>query len=271
MSNKFLGLALVAGLALAAPGLATAQSMPRGDGSPVIVVMGRASVTKPAEWAAITGMVRAQAKDQQTALKLMSDKQDAIVSGLERLAGARGVKIDTGDIDLVQVLPDGCRAHDSTEDGASETPVVQSGGKCAPIGVQASIKITATVRPADQLGSLASLAIQLGAEQVQLGEYGVDDSPALEAAAARAAYDQALGQAKLLASAANAHIGRLVRLNRGVADEGDIRSGVLQVLAPAVMAHETPAPPLTPVVALKLTPPKVTESSWVVVEFELVR
>ena len=271
MLIRFLPLALVAGVALFAPRLAAAQSITHGDANSVIDVMGRASITKPAEWAAITGEIRVQAKDQQTALQLLSAKQDAITAGLERLAGARNVKIDTGDIHFISILPEGCHARDGGDDGSPEAPVVQSGSKCAPVGAQASVSITATVRPSEQLGPMASLAIQLGADRVQLGEYGVDDDPALDAQAARAAYDQALAQAKLLAAAANAHVGRLVRLNRGAADENGPQGTVRPAPEMILQAHETPAPSIVPAVALKLTPPKVTVSSWVVVELELVK
>ena len=100
-----------------------------------------------------------------------------------------------------------------------------------------------------------------------MGESGVDDPTALEAQAANAAYEQALAQAKLLAGAANEHLGRLVRLNRGAPEDSAVQGNAFSphVAMPAADKAEAPD------VALKLTPAKVTQNSWVVVTFELVK
>ena len=264
MLNKIQPLAFVAGATLFAPNFAAAQPAGHADAAPVIEVMGRGTVTKPAEWASITGVVRAQGKDQQTALRLMSAKQDAISSGLAELAGAKAVKIEASELRFAPILPPGCRGDDESDRSGVAAPK-----SCAPTGVTGSVKLTATVHPAEQLGILASLAVQLGAEEVQVGDSGVDDQRALEAEAARAAYDQALAQGNLLAGAANEHLGRLIRLNRGGSDASDARYDRfrLQRVPVAISAFTG----RTPDVALKLTPAKVTETSWVEVTFELVK
>ena len=264
MLNKIQPLAFVAGAALFAPNFAAAQPAGHADATPVIEVLGRGTVTKPAEWASITGVVRAQGKDQQTALRLMSAKQDAISSGLAELAGAKAVKVEAAELRFAPVLPPGCRADDDSYPRAAGA-VPKS---CAPTGVMGSVKLTVTVHPAEKLGSLASLAVQFGAEDVQVAESGVDDQGALEAAAARAAYGQALAQATLLAGAANEHLGKLVRVNRGASNDNDDRTdrfnGSTEVRVTAMKRE-------APLVDLKLTPRNVTESSWVVVTFELVK
>ena len=266
MSIKLLPVAFCAA-ALFVPSLTEAQPASRADAGPVIEVMGHATVTKPAEWASITGVVRAEAKDQQTALRSMSAKQDTISDGLRRLAGAKGLSVEAADLSFAPILPPGCKNDDESDEAVSAPPLKGGGKTCAPTGVLGSVKLTATVKPAEQLGKLASLAVQLGAEDVQMGESGVDDPTALEAQAANAAYEQALAQAKLLAGAANEHLGRLVRLNRGAPEDSAVQGNAFSphVAMPAADKAEAPD------VALKLTPAKVTQNSWVVVTFELVK
>ena len=264
-------LAISLALTLGVPAFATAQPVTRSDAIPTVQVMGIGTAEQPADWASIAGVVRAQAKDQQAALKLISAKKDAIAESIARLAGAKSITVETSQLAFQLVLPAACRGDQPqyVPDGDVPPP---NASNCAPTGVEGTIVLTVKVQPAEQLGALASLAVQLGLEDVRMAESGVDDPAALQAKAERAAYANALAQATLLADAANEHLGRLMSLNRGglmnpvsglrvrgYAD-GAVKMNLLQ-----------PRPPITPDTALNLTPPKVNESSSVIVEFELLK
>jgi uncharacterized protein YggE len=255
---------------LAAPLGVAAQTADHADKAPYITVLGDGEITQPADSAAITGEVRADAKDQEGALRAMSAKRDAIEVGLNRLAGAKSIKVDTGDIAFTPILPPNCRGEYGNGDDSVGPP-----GKCTPIGIEGTLKLTATVRPIDALGSLASLAVQLGLSNVSLGASGVDDPVGVQARATRIAFTDARAQAELLAAASGQHVGRVLRINlggpepRNPDDKFQITNEAVKVdmLKPA----PPPPPPMTPDIALQLTPPKIQISSSVIVEFELVK
>ena len=258
-------------LTLAAPSFAGAQPVANSDAAPKIQVMAMGAAERPADWASIEGVVRAQAKDQQTALRLMSIKKDAIVEGLARLADAKSVTIDTSNLAFQFLLSAGCGGEVRAYAPQRYVPPSRD-SDCAPTGVEGTIQLVVKVHSAEQLGALASLAIQLGVEDVAMAGSGVDDPAALQAKAERAAFDNALAQATLLANAANEHLGRLTHLSRGGPTAADLGPRFQEYSDQAVrVALLKPRVPITPDVALKLTPPKVNETSSVVVEFELLK
>jgi uncharacterized protein YggE len=272
MLKAYLPLALAAGLSLAALSVASSQPVSQPNAVSVISVSAKGTVTTPPDWAAVSGTVRAQAKDQQTALRLMSVKQDAISQGLARLAGAKTVSIKTVALTFTPMLPAGCHGDD---DAGYPPNTVRTRGNdvsCEPIGVEGMVKLTAIIHPAERMGAAASLAVQLGMEDVQMSGSGVDDDEALEANADRAAFDQAMRQAKMLAAAANAHLGRIIRLNRSGAQQLEPDDGYKEFSDEAVKVDLLrPPPPIAPDVVLNLTPPKVTKTNYVLVDFELIK
>jgi len=257
-------------LALAVPSLSQAQPVAHADATPTVQVMAIGTAEKAADWASIAGVVRAEAKDQQTALKLMSAKKDAIADSLARLADAKSITIETSQLAFQFVLPAACRGDQPQYVPDGQVPVPHDPG-CTPTGVEGTIVLTVKVHPAERLGALASLAVQVGLEDVRMAESGVDDPAALQAQAERAAYANALAQANLLADAANEHLGRLMSLNRGGSDNPIDGRRFHEYEDQAVKANLLKPPPITPDTALNLTPPKASETSSVVAQFELLK
>jgi uncharacterized protein YggE len=225
-----------------------------------INVVGSGHAERTADYATITGTIEAEAPDQLGALKAMSAQRDQAEDALMRLADTKHMEIETGEIAFHPIRPPGC-------DESEESRPMPSKGKCAPIAVQASVKLTVTVRPAEKIGAAASLAVQLGLKDVQLGEAGVDDEKALQAEAMRSAYDDAHRQAELLAKAAGRRLGPLLQLGRAPYPEPGV--AVDAFAADAKAEGLIGPPPITPDVALKLTTPKVSRNSVVVASFAL--
>jgi uncharacterized protein YggE len=265
MFKLFAAAGALAVCAVTAPS-AFSQPAGRPDAPGTITVLGNGEAQRAADYVSITGSVEAEAPDQLSALKAMAARRDAAEAKLLRLADVKQVSVETQDIAFKPVLPPGCGS------GALDEEAPPSNGKCAAIAVRASVKLAVTVRPADQVGAAASLAVQLGLKEVQLGESGVDDPKGLTAEALRAAYDDAERQAELLAIVSQRKLGRLIQLSRG-SRYPEVDSEGLLNNAPALPIHQPPPPPppISPDVALKLTPPKVKQSAVVTAVFELER
>jgi uncharacterized protein YggE len=160
-----------------------------------------------------------------------------------------------------------CLQRESLE----EVPL-PSTGKCAPIGVQASVKLHINVRPAKLVGLAASLAVQLGLTSVEVESSGVDDVDALRDKAAHAAFEDAHRQAELLATPSGQRLGRIVRMHYG-ADQTEIAPPAM--VQPRVVAsvkfEKLSESPLTPEVALELTPQDANELALITVVYELLK
>lgn len=229
-----------------------------------ITVVGTGEVERTADFVAVTGEVEAEALDQQAALKAMSALRDNAQAKLEKLADAKAVKVETGEIGFVQIRPAGC---DETEGQP-----VSNKGRCAPTSVRATVKLTATVWPADKVGQAASLAVQVGLKNVQLGESGADDDKAMQADALRAAYADARSQAELLAQASGRKLGPLLSITRFDPSQfGEDRALSAHVPPPPRMAVAAAPEPIKPDVALNLTTPKVLRRSIITAQFAFDR
>ncbi len=73
------------------------------------MVLGEATVSKPADYVTISGQVHGEGRNQQAALKALSYKRDEIEDTLSRLAGAKAVKFETSEIRFAIVRPAACR------------------------------------------------------------------------------------------------------------------------------------------------------------------
>jgi len=231
-------------------------------GNPGIVeALGSATARAKADFIEVDGQVVGEGATQMAAAKALSDKKDTVEAGLRRLAGATGIDVATGELKFEEVRPEGCASN-----SGDDKPMLST-GKCASIGVIATLDIKVTVAPAASVGQAAALAVQLGMTGVSLGEPGASDQAALEKQAINEAFQNARAQAELLAAASGGRLGAIVKINRGVTEE--FGPPVVSAAKAAMLVRPAAEPPLTPEIALKLTAPDVQSSAWVAVVFAL--
>jgi len=114
-------------------------------------------------------------------------------------------------------------------------------------------------------GPALSLASELGATEVRVERYGIDDPASLRNAAAGAAMADARSQAELLAGSGGRRLGSLLRIeNNGTAPALTVESLLSDL--PQVVAGNA----RSPAVDLSVTPTVVISDASLRVVFELV-
>ncbi len=251
--------ALVAGLlALTFAGAASAQ--PVDPSTPAVVVRGVAVVETPAEWVDLQWQIHGEGRTQVDALKAMKAGHERLRAAMAGLRGLTKLEAETGKLEVQEVRGDDCK--DSRFEARLST------GACAVIGYTAEIEVGARLAPAERIGDAASLASQLGARRVRIGEGGVAQPGALADRAAQAAVANARRGAEAIAAGSGGRLGRILRVQDAstapVQLQGTTRVEDLLNTLPQTFAG-------APAVPLELTPPKVSERADLVVVFALER
>ena len=252
---------LASALALTMAALGTALPAAAQEGlpdGPVVVAVGRATAERAAEYAEVSAAVVGEGDSQVEALTELEAARSRIQDGVASLEGGRALSVTASDISLERVFGPDCEANDYD--------TRRSIGVCEPEGYVASLRLTFRISPAERAGPALSLAGELGAQNVDIGDVGVLEPEALRDEAARLAFEDARRQAELVAAAAGARLGPIVRILNGAARYDSI-AGLVDPQEIVVTGSRI----RRPVVMLSVTPPPVEESATLSVVFELER
>ncbi|MDP1739384.1 MAG: SIMPL domain-containing protein [Caulobacter sp.] len=242
-------IAAACAFAIATPGVAIAAPAE-------IVVMGVGAAERPADWANVAFVIIGSGKTSVEALQALTKQQGLIESRLAALQGATSVRIQTGDLKVSAVRGEECEGANAYR----PTPLM-SEGACAIKGYAVMMEVNVRLAPASQAGNAASLAAELGALEVHLSGFGVDDDAALKGAATRDAVQNGRTQADTIANASGVTLGPVIRMQDPSAAGYD-RFGDEDVpLAAEAAAAAAPARRSAPTVDVKISVPPVRVSS----------
>lgn len=181
-------------LAGAAKGQETELTRPR------IIVQGQGVAERPAERFSLNLALVGRGPDQISALRDLAARRQRVLDGLLGLEGVAEAAVGV-EAASVEGIPD------STCEAAP-----RFSNACAPSLFVATVRIAYRASPADRAGDAVSLAGELGATDVRLGQFDVVDSEALVSEATAAAVADARRQATTIAAASGYRLGRLVRV-----------------------------------------------------------
>ena len=244
---------------------ANAQALP--PRAPHIVVLGSATVERPADWVSLSMTVRGEGLDQVEAQKTLSASGDLIQSNISKLPGLAGVRFTADDIRITEIRGPDCRRQGDYSERESLTR-----GACAIVGVVATIDLDIRFSPATKVGDVAAFAAQLGGKDVRIGSSGLTDDAGLRAEALRRAFQAAEDEGRAIAAATGGRLGVVLLVQDSQAAVTTVGSEQLEVtgtLSVDTMLNETPA--IVPAVSLNLTPAPVSATARITVDFALER
>jgi uncharacterized protein YggE len=220
-----------------------------------IAVLGEGSVKHPADSASFSATIRGEGKTSVEAMQAMAEQRKRVEAGLNRLAGASRVDVSVSGLEVREARKPNCDADDSYRPDPK-----LSEGPCAVQGYVAAVHVDAQVWPATKVGDAASLAAQLGAVNISVGDSAVDKPEALKGEAMAAAIADARRKAQQIAAAAGLTLGPILKVQ-----DSQFRDGVVRALI--VTAQKCEDTSIVPVVPIDLKPEPVTENAQLSVTF----
>ncbi|MBH0113178.1 SIMPL domain-containing protein [Novosphingobium sp. YJ-S2-02] len=249
-------LALMAGLACALPGIATAQEAPR------ILVSAKGTVKTEPDIAVITYDLRGEGTTSDDALKQLKVRSEATERAAYGFVG-KPRKIETGTLSIRPVRGQNCNM-------SSYSPARLSQGECAILGYTAEVKVTLRTDKVEDAGTLAGLIGRNGALNPNVARFELSDPREAEREAMRRALADARQQGSLIATGSGMKLGPVQRIQdanyREISLEFEEREGS----SPPAMNVAPPPPPPPPPVGVKLTPAAIETSVQIMVAYALV-
>lgn len=254
--------------ALTLAGGAAAQPAGIND-RPTVVATGTGQVTRTPEFVRIGFSVRGEGATPTEALSAVARQRAAIEAGVRSLRGITSAQVSNTQLSTQDVRGPSCSP--SQPYLATQRLSV---GECAIVGSIATMELEAKVYPAAKAGDVASMATQLGAKSIGVRGSGFENDSALQDEAAEKAVADARREAELVARAAGARLGQVLRIQDAVFPTAYSNVESVVVTGSRVQPFpEAPAPPPPPppplAVPLTFTPQPVTRTARVTLVFAL--
>ena len=223
---------------------APAAAQQANEKTPVIQVVGVATVSTKPDQANLIYWVTGEGKTADEASASLASKQEAIVAGVSGLLG-RDTQLSSGEVSIIET-----RSLQCDGPGNVNNRPRLSEGPCAITGYVASLQGTGRTRAVDKAGTAAGLAARLGARDARVQGFQLSDPADAQRRATAAAIANARTKAEAMAAGAGVRLGDLISLNdqNGGSDivmrAADIGSlpRVSASLAPAIEISLSPRP-----------------------------
>ncbi|HET8613710.1 MAG TPA: SIMPL domain-containing protein [Sphingomonas sp.] len=206
-----------------------------------IVVVGHGVARATPDAATLTFTLRGEGRQSDDAAQSLVAMQSAAAKALASL-GVAPSAIRTGELSIMQVRNKACYG----DNDYAPSPRL-SVGECAVTGYVASLDATVRMTP-DQAGTAGGLMGRIGASDVRVAQFSLNDDRALRNQAIAAALADARAQADAIAKGTGERLGPLllVRDQNAASSNGqEIVVTAARVLAPAP-AHPPVVMPLSP-------------------------
>ena len=234
--------------------LLTASCLPESE-KKQILVDGEAEIEVPADSFRMNATLRTRAGASANVISELSSKLEAFTVELPKLEGLATLEIEPSGLELRPVLDFECENVRGYETEKS----------CPVTGYYTEVKVEIDGSPAEVAGNVFSLATELGAEEIEFGEYYLSDRVSAEKEVERKAFEVAKNKAQRLAASANVTLLSPLSISdlgsRGVAI-GISRGIVGEVRTVSGFSRE-------PETILSITPPPIKVEKQVRVVFEI--
>ncbi|MBY0423606.1 MAG: SIMPL domain-containing protein [Parvularculaceae bacterium] len=170
-----------------------------------IRIKGRAEIERTPDNVTIVATIRGRGTTREASLAAGAAALKKIQSTAPALKGLKKVRLTSTDANVSTTRGRDCDEYNVRAD-------------CPLVGYLTSFKLTLVASPAAVAGPAFSLLSELGAEEVEVVEYGLDDPEAVREAAVKAAVEDARRKAEVIAAASGATITKLASANFGTDD-----------------------------------------------------
>jgi len=227
--------------------------------SPVIQVVGVATVTTKPDQANLIYWVTGEGKTADEASASLAAKQKAIVGGLTGLLG-RDTQLSSGEVSIIETRSPQCDGP-----GNNNSRPRLSEGPCAVTGYIASMQGTGRTRAVEKAGTAAGLAARLGARDARVQGFQLADPAEAQRRAMAAAIANARSKADAMAAGAGVRLGDLISLN-------DQNGGnEIEFRANDIGSRPAPPAPPPPPVEISLSPRPIETQARVYAQFAIAR
>ena len=224
-----------------------------------IVVDGEAKIEVVPETFSLAGNIRSRGETRDVALEEISSTLTKIRETVPALEGLAKLKIEASDASLRPIQDDEC----------IEAKGYRGSEMCPVLGYFGEIDLKVSGSPAKYSGQVLSLVSEMGAEQVSLNSYSVNDPDAAQSRAMAAAMENARGKANRLAAAAGATVVGPLKVQFGEGFGDDYGEANLMVAYAAPDNRYAGGVVAVPEVDLDLDPQPISVSATVVASFEI--